>query len=158
LDDDGVRDTYVEQQTSWDRDVISYIVTGRTGKMLYERRGLVPVRGAVDGSGDDLGVIDRRGENRLSLGILDGSDLSEHWHVVINGRAAKKFADGWAPYGAAVRLNSDRCEDVLISVKGDGAVILVALDGRDGSVLWQRAVTGTGRVSIDNNRSTRPQC
>jgi hypothetical protein len=158
LNDDGVRDTYVEQQTSWDRDVISYIVTGRTGKMLYERRGLVPVKGAVDGRGDDLGVIGRRGKHRLSLSILNGSDLSEHWQLVIEGQAAKKFADGWAPYGAAVRLNSDRCADVLIAVKGAGAVILVALDGRDGSVLWQRAVTGGGRVTVDTTRSTLTSC
>lgn len=160
LDADGVRDTYVELSHSWNSKVTTYVVTGRTGRMLYTRKGIAPLRGSVDGSGDDLGRTHRLGSRRLAIEILDGRDLDGLWRATFVGRTRLRFADPWAPYEAAARLNEDACKDVVVSVRSGDAVTLVAMDGKDGSLLWRRRLTGArrGRIDVRGRGMANPAC
>ena len=160
LDADRVRDTYVELGHSWNSKTTTYVVTGRTGRMLYTREGIVPLGGSVDGRGDDLGDTGRLGPRRLTLDVLDGRDLGKLWSVRVEGRRRLRFADSWAPYDAAGKLNRDGCKDVVVSVGSGEAVVLLALDGRNGQVLWRREVAGAapGRIGVRSRGTANPSC
>ena len=160
LNADRVRDTYVELGHSWNSKATTYVVTGRTGRLLYTRKGIVPLGGSVDGRGDDLGDTGRLGPRRLTLDILDGRDLGKLWSVTVESRRRLRFADPWAPYGAAGKLNLDGCKDVVVSVRSGEAVVLLALDGGDGGLLWRREVAGAppGRIRVDTRGTASTSC
>ncbi|HEY7873764.1 MAG TPA: hypothetical protein VIG64_01450, partial [Actinomycetota bacterium] len=159
LNRDGVRDTYVEQSTSWSSEKIRYLVTGRTGRPLHKGAGkAVPVLGAVDGRGDDVGVTRKLSGNRLRLSVADGLTLSKLWSATISGSGAGRFADSFTPYGAAFDHNGDRCADVLAGVRNGDAFTLFVLDGRDGSLVWKQAIQGTAGVRISSRGEVRSTC
>jgi outer membrane protein assembly factor BamB len=144
LQGDGVRDTFVLRRRSSDGESIDemrYLVDGRNGKLVYTDERYVPLLTSIDGRGDDFGsVVIRRG--RVTVRTFDGRDGAPLWRARMHVPGAKELGNWLDPYAAGVDLNADGCGDMLVTLQGEDGGRLIALNGRNGSVLWTRALTG----------------
>lgn len=154
---DGIRDRYMQLSTSWDNSEVTYMTSGRTGQMIHDDSGFVPVRGSLDGYGDDLAWA-QRSDRGLSVTTFDGRDLSPIWRIELRGPTVGGFADSFFPYDAAATLNRDRCSDLLVGIRKGESLTLVAIDGNSGSVLWNRSMSGRSQVRVKTRDFSLSPC
>ncbi|MBI3271118.1 MAG: PQQ-binding-like beta-propeller repeat protein [Planctomycetes bacterium] len=171
LDGDGVPDCIVGSE-----DSAVYALSGRDGSVLWrtETGGKVDsspaladldgdgVLDAVIGSGDGrvYALSGKTGRVLWSQETGDPADCAVHRTVDANGDVHEKRVSGHPVFSspALARLRGDGVPDVLI---GSTADAMLALSGRDGTVLWTTRTNGGfigTPATTDINNDGVPDC
>lgn len=159
LNGDGVKDRYV---TQWliggeTRARNDYIVSGRNGRMLF-RRKLIPLLGNVDGRGaGDLATLTRKNGGVL-LRTLTGKRAGLIWRARVRWPGFRRPAFPLQPYEAAMKLDRDRCEDVLLVARTGRGVVLTALDGRTGKAKWSSGLGDDRKPRVVRRKAGPTSC
>jgi outer membrane protein assembly factor BamB len=144
LHGDGVRDTFVLRRRASDGesiDEVRYLVDGRNGKVMYTDERYVPLLASIDGRGDDFGSVTVR-NGRVTVRTFDARDGAPLWRARLRVPGAKALGNWLDPYAAGADVDADGCADMLVTLSGKDGARLVALNGRNGSVLWTRSLAG----------------
>lgn len=159
LNGDAVKDRYV---TQWlvggqSRSRNDYVVSGRTGRKLY-RRKLIPLLGNVDGRGaGDLATLSRK-NGGLLLRTLTGKGARLVWRSRVRWPGFTRPAFPLQPYGAALQLDRDGCDDVLLMARTGRGAVLTALDGRTGKPKWSSGMGDDRTPKVVRRRPGRTSC
>jgi hypothetical protein len=135
---------FVEQRPEGRKDFV-YIVAARNGRPVVSGGPeLHALGGAVDASGTDIADVLVRGKE-VKVRARRGSDGSMLWETrLVTTRP-------WPPRAyveaQALRLDGDRCADVLVTINGPKHALMVALNGADGAVMWSFKLRGGARVA-----------
>jgi hypothetical protein len=144
---DGLQDHvvhhWVDQQPGEDR-TFGFVVSGKTGRLLSSGAEEFRALGAaVDGSGTDLADLELQGPNAV-LTARRGDTHAPLWRTSMTLDTV--FPPRSWPSAAGMRLDDDRCADVVITFSSDAGSIVLVLDGGDGSLKWSRSIRGDIRV------------
>jgi hypothetical protein len=156
LDSDGIGDIYTMRWVV--DDLERFIATGRTGEKIFEHQRFIPVHGSLDGRGDDMVSLKKRGGGNFSLIARRGGDARPLWSSNVQIDGAQRLGDIFQPHNTAMPLNDDGCDDLLLSFRGAGDVTLVALDGRDGSLMWSTPMVGNATPKVTTRDLSRASC
>jgi hypothetical protein len=136
---DGVDDMLVNMaigQSVIEADSGARILDGRTGRLAWETdAALFAPAVAIDGRGDDFTSLEVAG-NTMTLEAVDGRGR-KLWGGLLTGprRVLPRQTDHLS-FG--LRLDRDRCADVLAEVFLDEDTFYALIDGGSGRVLWSR--------------------
>lgn len=153
VDNDGVKDRFTDVYVfggsgkikSSERS-LRFTTTGRSGERIAGRH-LVPLRGSVDGSGNDSARLGRQGK-WVTVSVHAGVTPKVLWSARLRIGGRSRLAGTFDPYDSVSRLNRDGCGDVILTVRAGTNMGLVALDGGSGRVLWTRKLSGEVRPRV----------
>ncbi|MDQ3981800.1 MAG: hypothetical protein M3271_03860, partial [Actinomycetota bacterium] len=159
LQPDGIVDSYVMQHIGHrpGGDTFArYLVDGRTGRRsLVSGKELFPLRTALDRRGADVSFVRwRDAAIEVVAARASGDPL---WDTVASLRLPSEPTRLDFDV-TSVRLDRDRCPDVIVSVAARQGQYVLTLDGGDGSLLWARTLDGpdadaSTRRGADRNRA-----
>ena len=109
-------------------DVLASGVTGHPLRGLDRERVL---RGSITGQGDDLLRVTPHDGGGIEVTVTNGSNGNGVWNAVIGG--GSPILDTLI---AAVDLDADGRDEVVVNAFTSTGTMLAVLDGRDGSGLW----------------------
>lgn len=131
----------------------SAMVSGRNGKKLFDGLPWIALGESFDGRGTDVfkAAPAKRGR-RIVFTLADGRSRGVLWSAVYEV-PGKLYGTGevgpFAPWlSDGDRFTRDGCPDVWIVLPGDDGMFVAVLDGRDGSLVWSRRVSGKGGDSF----------
>lgn len=160
---DSVPDFYFSQSLVQDNappQHQSRFVSGRSGRMIREAAEWSPLKVSLDGAGDDLARA--LFEAQLATLVVETSSGNTGERLWAGTYQLRNLAGGTLaalPFGAL--LSRDSCPDVAVLLLGlDAPSYVIALDGRDGSILWSRRLGGPPNsfVGGGSGRPRREMC
>ncbi|HVL64169.1 MAG TPA: hypothetical protein VM573_03250, partial [Actinomycetota bacterium] len=158
LDRDRVEDSFVRHQIEHDpggRETFFYTVDNRQGHSSNhggEERW--PLFASVDGRGADLADVTLTASGSEVTARRGHGAPSQLWRTTLDFDMpiVKQKSSVWA---RGVRLDRDRCAEVLLTVATPKRIVLVVLDGSDGSVSWHRTLLGP-RTAVRSSTGSTP--